>query len=145
MSTPAAVVSRDKLEDLIEEQEFTVDEIARAGGVASNTVYARRTTPPKRKTSFDERLGDLYFVVHELRDAGLDAALVRGWLCSRSAHLNGQIPLDLVARNEFEEVRRAAHAYRDGVLASEYRRALGHRDNENPSDSSVRPISARVR
>ncbi len=133
MSLPSAVVAPEKINTLLD-AGFTADEIAKACGVTESAVIARRTGTARRKTALDRRLDDLFFLTEEMREFGLDEEIARGWMCSRSMHLNGQKPLDLIRRDAFDEVRSACEAFMDGESASEYR---SKRSKDSADDPAV--------
>lgn len=135
---PTAVLTKQKLERLTQ-IGFSVEEVARAGAVTESAVYARRKTPSQRRTAFDQRIDDLYDICTFLTEEGLDDAMVRGWLVSRSRHLDGAVPIEAIADGSHAAVFRAAQGFMSGLPASEWRR-LQELEVRTEEEAALAPI-----
>lgn len=95
-------VSYMRIVDDVTATVITQSELAHAVGTSVRTVQNwTRGSAPRGQTAI--RLVDMQYLVGELRDVYNDDA-IQIWLRSRNRNLEGERPLELIAKGRYDEV-----------------------------------------
>jgi hypothetical protein len=106
-----AVATNDVV-DALEKIGYTQKQIAAAAGATDRSVRNWATTGAIRP-AFNERIRELFQISLLLSDS-LTWRGVTQWMSARNVLLDGQKPLDMLARDESANVRGAVEAFLDG-------------------------------
>jgi len=92
---------------------FTQAEIARAAGASDRSVRNWGKTGAIR-ADFNERIRELFEISLLLSDTMSNRGVTQ-WVSAKNVLLDGQRPIDLIPKDQANEVRDAVEAFLDGV------------------------------